>query len=44
MDVERLPTRDPGETLRDVIAKQMTATDANKLIDEAIATVDSKLH
>ncbi|MCZ4352577.1 F0F1 ATP synthase subunit B [Roseovarius aestuarii] len=29
---------------RDVIAKQMTATDANKLIDDAINTVDAKLH
>jgi F-type H+-transporting ATPase subunit b len=29
---------------RDVIAKQMTATDANKLIDAAIAEVDAKLH
>ncbi|THH35440.1 F0F1 ATP synthase subunit B [Aliishimia ponticola] len=29
---------------RDVIAKQMTATDGNKLIDAAIAEVDTKLH
>ncbi|MEP1961829.1 F0F1 ATP synthase subunit B [Tateyamaria sp.] len=29
---------------RDVIAKQMTAADANSLVDEAIAQVDSKLH
>lgn len=29
---------------RDVIAKQMTATDGNKLIDAAIAEVDAKLH
>ncbi|NBR88970.1 MAG: F0F1 ATP synthase subunit B [Rhodobacteraceae bacterium] len=29
---------------RDVIAGQMTATDGNKLIDEAIAEVDAKLH
>ncbi|MGH1331105.1 MAG: F0F1 ATP synthase subunit B [Paracoccaceae bacterium] len=29
---------------RDVIAKQMTATDANKLIDESIKTVGAKLH
>lgn len=29
---------------RDVIAKQMTAADANKLVDEAIAQVDTKLH
>lgn len=29
---------------REVIAKQMTAADGNKLIDEAIATVDAKLH
>lgn len=29
---------------RDVIAKQMTATDGNKLIDEAIAQVGDKLH
>jgi F-type H+-transporting ATPase subunit b len=28
----------------DVIAKQMSATDANSLIDEAIKTVDAKLH
>ncbi|SEG09170.1 F-type H+-transporting ATPase subunit b [Jhaorihella thermophila] len=28
----------------DVIAKQMTAAQANKLIDEAIAEVDAKLH
>ncbi|MEO9573189.1 MAG: F0F1 ATP synthase subunit B [Tateyamaria sp.] len=29
---------------RDVIAKQMTAGNANKLVDDAIAQVDSKLH
>ena len=29
---------------RDVISKQMTATDGNKLIDAAIAEVDTKLH
>lgn len=29
---------------RDVIAKQMTASDADKLIDESIAQVDAKLH
>lgn len=29
---------------RDVIAAQMTAAEGNKLIDEAIATVDAKLH
>ncbi len=29
---------------QDVIAAQMTAADGNKLIDEAIATVDAKLH
>lgn len=29
---------------RDVIAKQMTAAEANKLIDDAIAQVDTKLH
>lgn len=29
---------------REVIAKQMTATSANALIDDAIATVDAKLH
>lgn len=29
---------------RDVIAKQITAADANKLIDAAIAEVDAKLH
>lgn len=29
---------------RDVIAKQMTAADANKLVDEAIAQVDTTLH
>ncbi len=29
---------------RDVIAKQMSAADGNKLIDEAIAEVDTKLH
>jgi F-type H+-transporting ATPase subunit b len=29
---------------RDVIAKQMTATAGNKLIDEAIAQVETKLH
>ena len=29
---------------RDVVAKQMTAADGSKLIDEAIAQVDAKLH
>lgn len=29
---------------REVIAKQMTAADSNKLIDDAIAQVDAKLH
>lgn len=29
---------------RELIAKQMTAADGNKLIDEAIATVEAKLH
>ncbi len=29
---------------RDVIAKQMTAADANNLIDESIAVVEAKLH
>ena len=29
---------------KDIIAKQMTAADANKLIDEAIGDVDAKLH
>ncbi|MEM9967021.1 MAG: F0F1 ATP synthase subunit B [Pseudomonadota bacterium] len=29
---------------RDIIAKQLTATQANKLIDEAIAEVETKLH
>ncbi|RKF12891.1 F0F1 ATP synthase subunit B [Roseovarius spongiae] len=29
---------------REVIAKQMTAAEGNKLIDEAIETVDAKLH
>jgi F-type H+-transporting ATPase subunit b len=29
---------------RQVVAKQMTATSANKLIDQAIETVDAKLH
>lgn len=29
---------------RDLIAKQMTAANANKLIDDAIAQADSKLH
>ena len=29
---------------RDIIAKQMTAADGNKLIDAAIADVDAKLH
>lgn len=29
---------------REVIAEQMTATEANKLIDDAIAQVDTKLH
>ena len=28
----------------DVIAKQMSAAEANKLIDAAIADVDAKLH
>lgn len=32
------------EAAKDVIAKQMTATDANKLIDEAIEKVESKMH
>lgn len=32
------------QAARDVIAKQMTAADANKLIDEAIGQVDAKLH
>ena len=32
------------QVARDVIAKQMTAADANKLIDEAIGQVDAKLH
>ena len=32
------------QAARDVIAKQMTATDGNKLIDAAIAEVDAKLH
>ncbi|KEJ95079.1 F0F1 ATP synthase subunit B [Pseudosulfitobacter pseudonitzschiae] len=32
------------QAARDVIAKQMTATEANKLIDEAIGQVDAKLH
>jgi len=29
---------------REVIAKQMTAADGNKLIEDAISTVDAKLH
>ncbi len=29
---------------RDVVAKQMTATDGNKLIEDAISQVDAKLH
>ncbi|MCG6901665.1 MAG: F0F1 ATP synthase subunit B [Rhodobacter sp.] len=29
---------------REVIAKQMTAADGNKLVDEAITTVEAKLH
>ena len=29
---------------REVIAGQVTASDANKMIDEAIATVEQKLH
>ncbi|MRU15000.1 F0F1 ATP synthase subunit B [Roseovarius sp. A21] len=29
---------------KDVVAKQMTATEGNKLIDEAIGQVDAKLH
>ena len=29
---------------RDLLAAQMTATEANKLIDDAIATVESRLH
>lgn len=29
---------------KDVVAKNMTATDGNKLIDEAISEVDAKLH
>ncbi len=29
---------------RDVVAKQMTAADANKLIDESISVVEAKLH
>lgn len=32
------------DAARDVIAKQMTAAQGNKLIDEAIASVDMKLH
>ena len=28
----------------DVIAKQMTAAEGNKLVDAAIAEVDAKLH
>ncbi|MBY5934545.1 F0F1 ATP synthase subunit B [Tateyamaria omphalii] len=32
------------QAARDVIAKQMTATDSNKLIDDAIAEVDARLH
>ncbi|RKT27944.1 F-type H+-transporting ATPase subunit b [Roseovarius halotolerans] len=29
---------------KDVVAKKMTATDGNKLIDDAIAEVDAKMH
>lgn len=29
---------------QDIIAEQMTATDANKLIDDAIGTIEAKLH
>lgn len=29
---------------REVIAKQMTAAEGNKLIDDAISQVDTKLH
>jgi F-type H+-transporting ATPase subunit b len=29
---------------QDVVSKQMTAADGNKLIDESIATVEAKLH
>ncbi len=32
------------QAARDVIAKQMTADEGNKLIDDAIAQVDAKLH
>lgn len=32
------------EAARDIVARQMTAQGANKLIDESIATVDAKLH
>ncbi|WP_299612941.1 F0F1 ATP synthase subunit B [uncultured Tateyamaria sp.] len=32
------------QAARDVIAKQMTAADGNKLIDDAIAEVDARLH
>ncbi|GGX44374.1 ATP synthase subunit b [Tateyamaria omphalii] len=32
------------QAARDVIAKQMTATDGNKLIDDAITEVDARLH
>ncbi|WP_299599764.1 F0F1 ATP synthase subunit B [uncultured Tateyamaria sp.] len=32
------------QAARDVIAKQITATDGNKLIDDAIAEVDARLH
>lgn len=32
------------EAAREVIASQMKATDANKMIDDAIATVEQKLH
>lgn len=32
------------EAAREVVAKQMTAAQGNKLIDEAIATVEAKLH
>jgi F-type H+-transporting ATPase subunit b len=29
---------------RDLLAAQMNATDANKLIDDSIATVEARLH
>jgi len=32
------------QAAREVIAKQLTATDGNKLIDDAIAEVDTRLH